>query len=543
MKKKIRVLAIKNNTGGNYHRVVLPSSYFSKEDFLVKYYPTVTETTLKEFCPDIIYIHWNSPVSIPQLSVWRSKYNFKVVTEIDDTWEGLPEKYKRVVFQSQNLCIFSDAVICSNDFIAKQVGNFNDNVFIISNYIPKEFISHEDKEYDKKVKVGIYGSIASHYDNWMSLKDIIEKIKVNKDIKDLYEFVIIGEDEDKRWKDIKAMFGKQNTTIFKHTKPEQSMNLLKNIDILLCPLDDSCISTGRSNLKIYEAAAKGCIPIISENYLKKDKKNELLPILEADIVIGIIKDSFIRKTFVKEAKKIVDSFDYEEDCVRNRERIFRQTLTLIEEKPPASIYSIYYTENQPVEYIPFLNPVKTLKDKSYLFEYNPMLFLSAIAKDNEYFGIFSHKFPMKTGFYKKLVYDIIKNEKSDVIIFCKPIENYILTSKKNHPGIIEILSFICFRLNLKFKEPKHVVYSNFFVTKGELYKRYIKEVIKPSIQLMEQNPILCKKVWANSNYQSLNSEELKKHTELDYYPFHSFVLERLFSIWLDNNQFTVSTYF
>ena len=67
------------------------------------------------------------------------------------------------------------------------------------------------------------------------------------------------------------------------------------------------------------------------------------------------------------------------------------------------IYSIVYDGNQLHEYEKYDNShIKSYKDKSYLFEYNVLINVIENHKiDEQYLGIFSYKFPMKTGIFKK----------------------------------------------------------------------------------------------------------------------------------------------
>ena len=74
------------------------------------------------------------------------------------------------------------------------------------------------------------------------------------------------------------------------------------------------------------------------------------------------------------------------------------------------IYSIIYDTQQITEYEKYFNQVKTIKDKSYLFEYNVLIdVIDNFKLDDEYLGIFSHKFPFKTGLFKKKLYWLLEN--------------------------------------------------------------------------------------------------------------------------------------
>lgn len=211
------------------------------------------------------------------------------------------------------------------------------------------------------------------------------------------------------------------------------------------------------------------------------------------------------------------------------------------------IYSIVYDKNQIVEYEKYDNShIKTIEQKSYLFEYNVLI--DVIDNHNiteDYLGIFSYKFPIKTGLFKKKLLKILKDSPNkDIYIFCtnsnKLKGKYLSFTEKVHPGFVELFTALCNDLNLKVKEPKYVVYSNFFIARTDIYKEYVNNIIKPAIELLETK--YKEQVWKDSKYQGLGKEKLKQCTGLDYYPFHTFILERLFSIWIENKNYKIYEY-
>lgn len=86
-------------------------------------------------------------------------------------------------------------------------------------------------------------------------------------------------------------------------------------------------------------------------------------------------------------------------------------------------------------------------------------------------------------------------------------------------------------------EPKCVIYSNQWVAKEDVYKRYVREILIPAMNYMETDEQMKRYAWRDSQYDKkggLKLEELKKYTGLDYYPMACFLLERLPSIVIDN---------
>mgnify|MGYP000901440936 CR=1 FL=1 len=203
------------------------------------------------------------------------------------------------------------------------------------------------------------------------------------------------------------------------------------------------------------------------------------------------------------------------------------------------IYSIVYDENQLHEYEKYDNShIKSYEDKSYLFEYNCLIdILDNFNINEDYLGIFSHKFPFKTGLFKKKLYWLLENNPDfDIYGLCPQHVlkgQYLDFTEKMHPGFKKIFYSLCKDLNLKVEEPKYVIYSNFMIMKTFIYKEFVNEIIKPAIYLLETK--YKEEAWKNSNYNGLEKSKLKMYTGLDYYPMITFILERLISIFVLNN--------
>ena len=206
------------------------------------------------------------------------------------------------------------------------------------------------------------------------------------------------------------------------------------------------------------------------------------------------------------------------------------------------IYNIIYQDSQKdrCEFDVYKNTLKTLEDKSYLFEYNPILNIMEKEKEADYIGIFSWKFAMKTAFFKKKIdFMLDKYPNQDVYSFCKPYPhfgpNFYEFTEKYHPGFMEIFKLLCNDLGLDSRENKNLIYSNFVLVKWEVYKDFVETVIKPAVALLEDKYEHL--AWKNANYvDGLDPQTLKTATGLDYYPMHTFVLERLWSAYVSSKK-------
>jgi hypothetical protein len=206
------------------------------------------------------------------------------------------------------------------------------------------------------------------------------------------------------------------------------------------------------------------------------------------------------------------------------------------------LYSILYNSEIKGEYTPYDNThVRTIEDKSYLFEYNPILNLAPSFEDDKYYGIFSPKFAQKTGFNSSILQFMLHYHNYtnyDLIAICQPLPlPYLQFTDNNHMGFMDIFTQLCSNLNIEVKEPSTVIYSNHFIAKGWLYKQYVSEVLTPAIDILETD--LKELAWKNSGYVGLGQPKLKELTGLKYYTMHTFLLERLLSVWLEGKQFKI----
>ena len=205
------------------------------------------------------------------------------------------------------------------------------------------------------------------------------------------------------------------------------------------------------------------------------------------------------------------------------------------------IYSIVYNDEQIVEYQRYDNShIKTIKDFSYLFEYNVLIdIIDNFKIDDDYLGIFSHKFPFKTGLFKKKLYWLLENNPDfDIYGLCLQYNlkgKYLDFTEKAHPSFKELFYPLCKDLGLEVKEPEYIIYSNFVVMKTDIYRDYVNTIIKPAINLLESKYKTL--AWKDSNYKGLPMDQLKLYTELDYYPMTTFVLERLLNMYINNRNY------
>lgn len=276
MKKKIKILALVNSGGSKYFRVLLPLDLLDKEKYEVVYLNEnfIIESIVKDI--DYLYIHWVQRTNCAYLSLWKEKYGFKIIQDIDDYWilphsHYMSSKIEEAKKQLINQLILADIVLCSTQYLLDKCLQFNDNCHLRENYIPigyHQFQPELIKVENRKPTIGICGSL-SHYDDWMSIRNQLKRIQ---SLEKYFDFVVAGyADETKvskdKWDKIVRLF--KNPKVYRHLPVNQYINFYKHIDILLAPLEINEFNKAKSGLKILEAGVKSTITISNNLYREK----------------------------------------------------------------------------------------------------------------------------------------------------------------------------------------------------------------------------------------------------------------------------------
>jgi hypothetical protein len=87
------------------------------------------------------------------------------------------------------------------------------------------------------------------------------------------------------------------------------------------------------------------------------------------------------------------------------------------------------------------------------------------------------------------------------------------------------------------QEVTHTIYENHFVADRDLYQDYVRRYLRPAIAFMKENPEIFRAPSGYAKYKTEGERKIiKEKLGLDDWPIGVFVLERLFSIYLQNEK-------
>lgn len=515
---------------------------------------------------DVIYFNWSISNPNYEFSILKTKYpNLRIVIDIDDS-NQYPVNHpiyrdvnKRVKSQQQqNSQIFeADGATVSTKPLRDDLIQYNSNITIIENFIEPKGQYVSNKTTSDKLRIGIYGSINSHFHDYLQLKQILNKLSKNTQIAEKCEFYILGYRPSPYWDEITKYFEVKKNLILHivEGKPVDSyMQLLDLVDVVMIPLEDCLYNTRKSALKLLECSLSNTVAIGSKLYQDKEISSILVCEKPEDYLNTILylldKNNYKNVLNIQKSKNLADN-DWQ-GRIEKLKNVFLNVYNKVDNSKLSglSIFGITYEQyTQTTEYVKYDNSkIRSVRDKSYLFEYNPVMdILDNYSNDCEYLGILSWRFPEKTGLSKKALYTLLRANKYqdyDVINLTPSYKDldpknigYYKWTEKIHPTWLEKFTKLCGFLGLSTEEPdqSRIIFSNMVVAKKEIYQKFVTDIVAEAIMILENE--MKEEAFENSKYiNKLGEEKLEELTGLPYYTFHTFLLERLWSAYLMTNK-------
>jgi len=222
-----------------------------------------------------------------------------------------------------------------------------------------------------------------------------------------------------------------------------------------------------------------------------------------------------------------------------------------------NIYQVYFKEEQlsSIDYIPYYND-----DCTPYFENSVIVDLinSDAHKQSQYFGVLSHKFRSKIAerkcdhwmnlpnlanhsrmdFTPQQIDFVLDRFKFPVLnLMQHPSHDPITYGAKFHRDLPKFFKEITKKIGCEWKPEifENIFYSNYFIARSDIYESYVKLMLEPAIKIMDGMPEL----WQNSGYPFALPDDLKNKWNVNFYPYHPFILERLFSYYCHINEIKI----
>lgn len=113
-----------------------------------------------------------------------------------------------------------------------------------------------------------------------------------------------------------------------------------------------------------------------------------------------------------------------------------------------------------------------------------------------------------------------------------------------HPNFLEILDKILKKIGISRPgEIKRPIYQNAFAARRDIYQDYVINYLSPAMSVMESDPEIYSDITKDAKYASLNRTDysfLQPKIGFPYMPYAPFILERLFSIYVQNKKIKVT---
>ncbi len=210
-------------------------------------------------------------------------------------------------------------------------------------------------------------------------------------------------------------------------------------------------------------------------------------------------------------------------------------------------YQIYFHESQldKLDYTPYFN------NANVFFENQVIVDLKDEMNGCDYFAVLSHSLRDKCTVSKRWVGNInntssleftperfevfLNKHKPDAMSFQRhPSHDPVTLADKYHPNFSSYFRDIIGAIGYNWKPTvfENVFYCNYQTVKPEIYRDYVDSMLRPAMNYMW----LVSELMGNSNYPKQLPKELCDRFGIDWYPYHPFLCERMFSFYAHINK-------
>ena len=274
--------------GCNYVRIIMPArsngfrsnkmTLYSKPES-----PRNMQANLRQ--ANVVVFHRPETEEFYNLAKLLKADGKKIVVDNDDTFklddyyklaevtcDGIGIKLKDRAEAMDKMLGIADLVTTSTEFLAREYKKINKNTIVIPNCIDTKDWDKPLRSTNKKVRVGMVGSVSYEYD-YLHIKDVIRQLGERKDV----EFVLFGLGDKKHrkdnpktskiWKDEYKFWDsidKEQVQWCPIYDYQETLNETR-LDMMLIPRKDNYFNRCKSNVKFLEAAMLE-IPVIAQSF-------------------------------------------------------------------------------------------------------------------------------------------------------------------------------------------------------------------------------------------------------------------------------------
>jgi O-antigen biosynthesis protein len=211
-----------------------------------------------------------------------AELNIPYIMDLDDHWK-LPKYHYASKFSREvdlpnaikDAIRYAAGVTCPTENLASAIRPLNHNICILPNAIEWSDAQWAvKKQPSEAIRFGWVGGI-SHENDLQIISDVVELTNI--------EFHLCGVSDSLTWQRIKKRF--PNAIIHDGLPVNEYGVLYSNIDVMLCPLEETKWNSMKSELKVLEAAEYH-IPVIASNVYpyKYMEKNIGVRLVENDVM-------------------------------------------------------------------------------------------------------------------------------------------------------------------------------------------------------------------------------------------------------------------
>jgi glycosyltransferase involved in cell wall biosynthesis len=269
---KVAIL-YREGSGCDYHRLLTPFSDFPKgvDLVFVKYGDTYSEEI---FNVDVVVFNRTFGQGLEELLRLKEKYNFKIILDLDDYWvlpysHYLYNMHKEFNHEEKALSFIkhSDYIWVTTELLRDKVKEITKNpVEIIPNSI--NFSIPQFNLPSPSIKDSVvfgYASSPSHKEDLGLIKNLFKRLGSDSTWKKSGEFILGGYENHVIFHDkIKMIKPAENVSVSPVLPLDSYMNLYKELNVAVAPLQTNSFNIFKSNLKFLEAGAAH-LPFICSN--------------------------------------------------------------------------------------------------------------------------------------------------------------------------------------------------------------------------------------------------------------------------------------